>query len=245
MSRFALQFIKNATIKPTSVVSDIHIFNEDMYYYICSFGGSGSTVLASYLSQFGNVRHIHSRCPPQNLQYVGSDNSDENIYREWFNNVEIPENKLQNYKVIFIYRHPINAIFSRFVLPNGPRIAHLKNIQCDNDGNINIFDVLKTKKDLYKIEEFFDNYTTISHKRNYNIYCVKYELFWNNISTFNKMLNIPDNAHLYPIKQERSHKFQFVAKLNIIYNSLLHKMNRMKFIEIIHHSVEEENALSF
>ena len=34
-------------------------FNEDMNYYICSYGGSGSTVLFNYLSNFGNVYHIH------------------------------------------------------------------------------------------------------------------------------------------------------------------------------------------
>ena len=43
---------------------------------------------------------------------------------------------------------------------------------------------------MYKIEEFFDNYTQ-KKERNYKIYCVKYEQFWDNISLFNKVFRIP------------------------------------------------------
>jgi hypothetical protein len=101
-----------------------------------------------------------------------------------------------------------------------------------NDGNINIFDVLKSGKDLYKMEEFFDNYVSMK-ERNYNIYCLKYELFWQNISLFNRMMGIPNIQHLYPEKRERLKQIQFQMRLNQIYNSLLRKMNSMRFIEII------------
>jgi len=51
---------------------------------------------------------------------------------------------------------------------------------------------LRERKDLYKMEEFFNNYTTISSERNYDIYSIKYELFFNNLSFFNYLMNIPD-----------------------------------------------------
>lgn len=214
-------------------------FNKDMTYYICSSGGAGSTIIFNYLSMFGNVFHIHDRYPPNQLQYVGKENTIEDIYSEWFNNVDIPEHKLKNFKVIFIYRHPIQVIFSRCVQRNGPNIAHLQHIKCANNGKINFFDVIKSQQDLYGLEDFFDNYVA-PKKRNYDIYCVKYELFWNNISFFNKTLDIPDVKELYPVKFERPKRFSYVQELNFIYKSLINKMNRMRFIEIIKPLKQEE-----
>jgi hypothetical protein len=214
------QFVKNT------------YFNKDMNYYICSYGGTGSTVLFNYLANFGNVYHIHDRYPPKKLQYIGKENTNEDIYNEWFNGTEIPEEKLKNYKIIFIYRHPIPVIFSRFAQFNGPNIPHLKNIKCINNGNINIYDVVNFKKDFYGIEGFFDNYM-MPNDRNYHIYGVKYESFWNNINLFNNVMGIPDIKKLYPIRQEHKKKIAFVNELNFIYSSLINKMNRMKFIEIV------------
>jgi hypothetical protein len=216
-------------------------FNKNMHYYICSYGGSGSTVLFNYLSTFGNVYHIHDRYPPNKLTYVGKHNTTEDVYDEWFNNVEIPEEHLSNYKVIFIYRHPIQVIYSRLSQTHGPNIPHLQHIKCINNGNINIFDVLRRKKDLYGLEDFFDNYTIPSYK-NYPIYSIKYELFWNNISLFNYILGLPDIKEFYPVKQERLKRLSFVNELSFIYSSLINKMNKKRFIEIIKPLTEKEET---
>ena len=213
-----------------------------MNYYICSFGGCGSTVLSKYLSNFGNVYHIHDRFPPQKLTYVGKKNTTEDIHDEWFNSVEIPEDKLGNYKVIFIYRNPIEVIFTRFAQQQGPNIKHLQNIKCDNNGNINFFDVLHSRKDLYKMEEFFDNYTNKTN-RNYNIYCIKYDfLFKNNFDILNFVLGIPNIRALHPVKQERPRKYQYINELKFIYNSLLYKMSKLKGIQLME-AVEEFNIV--
>ena len=201
-------------------------------YYICSYGGCGSTMLSEYLSNFGHVRHIHSRNPPTKLTYVGEENTNKNVYREWFNDVPIEDNKLHNYKVIYIYRNPLNAIYSRFVLKNAPYIKHLQNIQCDNNGFIRLRDVVNTKKDLYKIEEFFNNYTT-PVERNYKIYCVNYEKFWNNIELFNAVLGIPDIKQLYPKRKETIRYGNFNEDLNEIYKNLIYKINSKNAIEIV------------
>ena len=231
MSRFSMQFVSNK-ITPVKKYNINNFYNKEMNYYICSSGGCGSTIMFKYLANFGNVYHIHDRYPPKKLQYIGKENTQEDVYNEWFNGVEIPEDKLKNYKIIFMYRHPIQVIFSRFAQTKGPNIAHLQHIKCANNGNINIFDIIRLKKDLYGIEEFFDNYT-IPTDRNYEIYSLKYELFWNNISTFNKILGIPDIKDLYPVKQERPKTFSLVKELSFIYNSLINKMNGMNFVEII------------
>lgn len=241
MSRFSMQFVSNNSnlVKKPQVNS---YFNKNMNYYICSYGGCGSTVLFNYLSNFGNVYHIHDRYPPKNLQYVGKENTNEDVYNEWFNGVEIPDEKLDNYKVIFIYRHPIQAIFSRFAQTKGPNIPHLQHIKCANNGNINIYDVIRFRKDLYGIEEFFDNYT-IPTDKNYEIYSIKYEAFWSNIRLFNYTIGIPDVKELYPVKQERSKTFSFLNELTSIYSSLISKINRMYFIELI--KPIKENTITY
>jgi hypothetical protein len=209
-----------------------NFFNKDLNFYICSSGGCGSTMLFQYLSNFGNVYHIHDRYPPDKLCYTGNINTSDPVYEEWFNKTEIPEDKLQNYRVIFIYRNPFDVIFSRFATPNGPNITHMKNVKCDNNGEIYFGDVIRSRRDLYKLEEFFDNYT-ITKERNYPIYCIKYELFFNNISSINRILGIHDIKSLYPIKNERKKTYTYVVELMNIYFSLNNKMNRMNFLEII------------
>jgi hypothetical protein len=213
-------------------IQNINFFNKNLTFYVCSSGGCGSTILFNYLSNFGNVYHIHDRYPPNKLCYTGSINTCEPVYDEWFNKSEIPEDKLFNYKVIFIYRNPIDVIFSRFALPKGPNIPHMKNIKCDNSGEIYFGDVLKSGKDLYKLEEFFDNYT-MPRERNYPIYCIKYEYFFNNIGLFNKILGVPNIKSLYPLRIERKKQYTYIKELATIYYSLINKMHRMRFIEII------------
>jgi hypothetical protein len=91
-------------------------------------------------------------------------------------------------------------------------------------------DVIDSKQDLYGIEEFFNNYTK-KENRNYDIYCVKYEDFWDNIETFNKTLEIQNAKYLYPIKNETDKRYTNLNELNKLYGPLICKMNGMKFIE--------------
>ena len=209
-----------------------NIFNKDMNYYVCGSGGCGSTIVYNYLKNFGNSYHIHDRNPPNKLCYIGNENTDEKVYSEWFNKTEIPQDNLKNYKVIFIYRNPLEVIFSRFAKPKGPHIDHMKHVQCDNNGNISLSDVLMSKKDLYGIENFFDNYT-IPTNRNYIIYCIKYEQLFNNFNLFNKVLGIPDIPQLYPKKIETKKKYVYLKELYNIYYPLILKMNNMNFINVI------------
>jgi len=207
-------------------------YNKDRHFYVCSYGGCGSKLLVQYLSHFGNVYHIHSKRPPKKLTYIGSINNNNKTYCEWFNDTEIPSEQLKNYTVIFLYKHPVKAIYSRFSNPD-----HLKHIQCNNT-NIKISDVIEQAKDLYDITKFFNNYTQpINPKleqRNYQIYCVKYEDFFDNLSIFNKTFELPDDISIYPIKKETERKIDNdYYILENIYNKLLYKMNDIPFITIV------------
>lgn len=233
MYRFSMNYANPLNYANKKKEEPIKIFDKTKTFYVCSFGGCGSTALFHYLSNFGNVEHVHDRFPPQKLAYIGNKNTSEPTYSEWFNKTEVPEAELKNIKVIYIYRNPIDVIYSRYVLSNGePHIEHLKHIMCMNDGNVRMSDIINSKKDLYGLEHFFNNYATVKEERNYKIYCVKYEMFWDNISLFNKLLGVPDIKSLYPVKNERKKRVPFEKELYSIYLRLMNKMNSLKFIEI-------------
>ncbi len=148
-------------------------------FYVCSFGGSGSTALARYLGHFGSrVYHVHSRQPPPRLTEV-------DVFTEHFTNV--PTNA--DVKVIFVHRDPVRAILSRFESP-----AHLKNIESPI---VSIADVVAAGKDLYGLNEFFFNY--LNSKRNYKIYFVKYETMFGHLPQLHQVLGIQGR----PLKLER------------------------------------------
>ena len=187
-------------------------------YFVCSYGGCGSKILSSYLCNFGNVFHMHSRNPPEYLTRAGTNPTVvENEYKEWFTKKKIPDEELKNYTVLYIYKNPVNAIFSRFSNPN-----HLRHVETNTSTTIQ--DVANTQKDLYGIENFFDNYTV--KKKNYDIICIKYEDFFDNIEQLNKLLHIENKPELYPKKRESTYekKEKFRAKLEKVYQKLINRM---------------------
>lgn len=188
-------------------------------FYVCSYGGSGSKMLCSELNKYGKTKHIHSRKPPDNLEYIGKE-KDCNIYDEWFNGVAIPDEELKKYYVIYIYRNPSFSIMSRFDNPN-----HLENIQINKF--IKIKDVLDSQKDLYKIKEFYDNYTKPNEKRNYKIYCIKYEDMFDKQDELSKLLGI---GKLNMVN--KSYRKNSIKELDNIYSDLIDEMNKNKFIII-------------
>lgn len=186
-------------------------------FYVCSYGGSGSKMLCSALKKYGKTKHIHSRKPPNNLEYIGNERGG-NTYIEWFNGVVIPEENLKYYYVIYIYRNPSFSIPSRFTDPN-----HLKHIQTDK--SIKLKDILDSKKDLYKIREFYDNYTKPNEKRNYKIYCVKYEDIFDKQDELSKLLGIGKLNIVNKSYRKNSNK-----ELDNIYANLIAEMNKNEFI---------------
>lgn len=188
-------------------------------FYVCSYGGSGSKMLCSALEQYGIVKHIHSRKPPDKLEYIGSEKGG-NTYGEWFNGIVIPENHLKNYYVIFIYRNPSFCIPSRFKNPN-----HLNHIQIDN--TITLENVISSGEDLYKIKEFYENYFRFNKKRNYNIYNVKYEDIFDNQNRLSDLLGIgPLNL------VNKSNRNESNEDLDYIYSDLIKEMKNNNSITI-------------
>jgi hypothetical protein len=195
--------------------------SQERIFYVCSYGGSGSKMLCKYLDHFGKTIHVHSRNPPDKLKHVGGGC----VYEEWFNSEDVDEETLKRCCVIYIYRDPIYAIYSRFHL-----MAHIHNVQLTRC--IYLDQVVQEKKDLYLIEEFFDNWTT-PRERNYPIYCAKYENFFENIAEFNRAIGIPDKPELYPVEKCEYRNRPHESVLKEIYDPLVKKMEQMEFIRII------------
>ncbi len=200
-------------------------FNKNYIFYVCSYGGCGSWMLVKYLANFGKTYHIHSRNPPNKLKYIGFENNiNKKAHNEHFNNTDIPEEEVFKYYVIYLYRNPIDAIYCNF---NNKR--HLYNIEIDR--YITLDNLINKKEDLYKIKEFYNNYVN-KQEKNYNIYCVKFEDFFNNIEYFNKTFNIPNIVNLYPIEKNKHKLITYKNELNNIYQDLINIMNNNPFIII-------------
>ena len=188
-------------------------------FYVCSYGGSGSTMLCKALSRFGYTEHIHSKFPPNKLEFVGRKYGGK-CYHEWFNGIPIPENLIKHFCVIYIYRNPAFAIPSRFKIRD-----HLWHIQ--SNPNIKLEHVLSSKKDLYNIREFYNNYKTPNPKRNYKIICVKYEDIFEKQQELSKVLGVGNLNLVNKSARKNGH-----PELEEIYSDLFMEMNNNDFITI-------------
>ena len=102
---------------------------------------------------------------------------------------------------------------------------HLEHIQIDP--SITLEDVLATGRDLYKIREFYNNYTNQNKNRNYNIYCIKYEEIFTKQNELSNVLGIGELDVIDNSSRRESNKH-----LDKIYADLIDDMNNKNFITI-------------
>jgi len=148
-----------------------------MKFYVCSFGGSGSWMLAQHLSRYGEVRHVHSRSPPARLCTAENEHFTTRLLSP------------HAAKVLFVYRDPIVAMCS--VERRHSMAAHCRNIEC---APTTLEAVAAANVDLFGLAEFFMNYTT--GVRNYPIVCIKYETLASHLSSLHALLGLPLDSKL-------------------------------------------------
>ena len=201
-------------------------------FYVCSYTGCGTLNFVVNLRKQGHyVRICHDRTPPEKLNYIFLDGIEPDNVKEIdttklfkFNGIEVPEEHIHRICVIYLYRDPIEAIYSK--LTNDK----ISCILSDDNNPIKLNDVLEQKKDLYKLEEFFNNYTTPNPNRNYQIVCIKYDDMFKKQDKIEKLLNIkPLNLK----KREQNHDKPDIHKLDKIYRNLSNKIINMPFLKIV------------
>ena len=95
---------------------------------------------------------------------------------------------------------------------------------------INFDKVIQQKKDLYKINEFYNNYVNKKNK-NYKIYCIKYEDLFENMHVLHNILGLPPIKNRL-IKRETIREEPHKDILEFIYKDLLNEMKQNNFIMV-------------
>lgn len=80
-------------------------------FYVCSYGGCGSTMLHQSLKKYGETKHIHSKNPPDKLEFIGKEKGG-NAYHEWFNGINIP--KIDEYLSRFNFKRITQRIYTQY-----------------------------------------------------------------------------------------------------------------------------------
>jgi len=171
-------------------------------FYVCSYGGSGSTMLTQFLSQFGTAYHLHSRAPPQHLTYPIDAKFIDN-----FSTVRVPVHELQRCKVIYIFRNPTNAQIS--VYGDHHRV-HLEYPEPDNRDLFpaDLNEYVASGKNTLNYGQHYNNYMC-NADRNYEIIGVNYHKLWGAkvLKELCRALGLPEwAAGRFPPKKENPHR---------------------------------------
>ena len=201
-------------------------------YYVCSYTGCGTMLLTTALENEETlVRICHSRFPPDKLEFVFSDGlpeipkkrKDYNKTMFKFNGTKVPDDLLDKITVIYIFKNPVNSIYSR--LRNNFYAGFIESPH----GQCELTDIIDQKKDLFELEQFFDNYTKPNPNRNYPIICVNYHKLFEEQDKLTEYLGIPP---LGLVKKENKHEMKDLETLEEIYKPLNDKIKNMPFMTI-------------
>ena len=209
----------------------------DRNILVYSFGGVASKLLLAGVSLGKSTAeiehcHRHDRVPPKII-------NDED-------------------KVVYLFGNPLNSVISffnrRYYLHSGHgsgyqsiresrkdwAYKHCNKIQGDcSDFSIdwNLEDYLSNGKDLFNLEEHFDNW--VNAKVDYPILLIKYETIWEHLPDIFLYLELPDSQiENFPRKQKRISDWReqsdhIKKSLLMIYGSLFDKINNFDEIKTI------------
>lgn len=200
----------------------------DRVFYICSYTGCGTMLLKNAINkQHKHVRIVHDRNPPTELEFVGISGKkiiDNNTKLLHFNGIKIPEQYIDKFTVIYIYKNPINSIYSRLSKDGFARYVAPQTEVVSFD------EVITQEKDLYGLEEFFNNYTRTDINRNYKIICVNYDLLFEKQDELSELLGLEP---LNLIKKETEREQKNYDILFKIYQNLIDTIKNFPFIKIV------------
>jgi hypothetical protein len=206
-----------------------------MNYFVFSYGGTGSTMLCSFLSRYGKSFHLHDKVPPLFLTNRPVEAPDRHTEAA-IHLSQDPYYKLNpnDCRVIYIYRDPVIAKISR---PSWQHCYHiggdfrqhqkLKRKPGDNLGIGLLEDYVRLGLDLNQYEEHFDNWMVEGSKREYSILYINYTHLWENLNVIFEYCQIPiSDIVSFPRKREtkKSVSDNILKSLTKMYNPLQKKI---------------------
>ena len=183
-------------------------------YIVVSYGGCGSKMLAGWLAQLSkrhaaNVYHFHDKKPPDVLRELPPPPRPSTKERDFrarrfpgggrFRKETRAVQDLDAYRVLYIYKDPVEAMVSRF------GFGHCKHL--DGDCGVETsFPKLDTYAqqgvDRMGLLSFFSAYTS-SEARQFPIVALNYHKLWQNLDAVVSALGLPaELAATFPARTE-------------------------------------------
>lgn len=179
-------------------------------YIVASYGGCGSKMMAGWLwslpdSVKQHVYHFHDRSPPQQLHELPK--PPPPVYGKKTGNADfrtgrfpggsrfktdtprVSDADIDRYRVIYIYKDPVEAMVSRFGW------GHCQHIQGDCGAGEaqwpRLDQYAKGGRDRMKLNDHFNAYVHPTAQRNYPVVAVNYHKLWDNLPAFMMALGLP------------------------------------------------------
>lgn len=187
-------------------------------YIVASYGGCGSKMMAGFLSQLPKahktyVYHIHDRSPPKLLRQMPKPppptiRSGGNDFRSGrfpggskFKRDTEPVDDLNEYRVVYMYKDPVEALVSRYGW------GHCNHIQGDcGDAEAQwpkLDKYAKKQVDRMRLKDHFNAFHHPEEPREFPIVAINYHRLWDNIPAVLTALGLPGSlASTFPPRTE-------------------------------------------
>jgi hypothetical protein len=208
--------------------------NNELKYFVVSYGGVGTHMITPMINDSDWLFHIIRDRKKGHLKYPEHIRTVPSSFKEYGYQGKV--------KLIYIFGDPINSVLSHF----RRRLSHKKswckhhclNVQGDFKKfkeSWDLKDYLKNGVDLFRLEEHFDNWTTVDPQSiDFDYMILKYETANKHEEQIKDFLNtdVPLN---FKIRNSdwRNESEEIKARLVDMYGSLLEKCDQFDEIKIV------------
>jgi hypothetical protein len=208
--------------------------NNELKYFVVSYGGVGTHMITPMINDSDWLFHIIRDRKKGHLKYPQHIRTVPSSFKEYGYQGKV--------KLIYIFGDPINSVLSHF----RRRLSHKKswckhhclNVQGDFKKfkeSWDLKDYLKNGVDLFRLEEHFDNWTTVDPQSiDFDYMILKYETANKHEEQIKDFLNtdVPLNFKMRN-SDWRNESEEIKARLVDMYGSLLEKCDQFDEIRIV------------
>jgi len=208
--------------------------NNELKYFVVSYGGVGTHMITPMINDSDWLFHIIRDRKKGHMKYPQHIRTVPSSFKEYGYQGKV--------KLIYIFGDPINSVLSHF----RRRLSHKKswckhhclNVQGDFKKfkeSWDLKDYLKNGVDLFRLEEHFDNWTTVDPESiDFDYMILKYETANKHEEQIKDFLNtdVPLNFKMRN-SDWRNESEEIKARLVDMYGSLLEKCDQFDEIKIV------------